>query len=250
MYRTEAADGGFDTAFSQIGDLENSFRLLQSGDYYFVAEELCYFRKHADSSTASHELDMAAHLDWLLLAARYRKYLPHADLSSDEYCLNFIKSWTHNLECEMNREGRLGMHERAGLLHELFGFPDPLSPLNCEKDAVRNTSSEYKMLSALALLQCVLLESELRTFHDRIAQPYAETESAVGPGVDARPGLTAALDGLRRTLLERDKEISELRAKLDVMGNSASWKLTEPLRKAKDHFPRPCIVPPKASNGR
>jgi hypothetical protein len=250
MYRSEVAGGGFDTSFRQIGDLENSLRLLQFGDYYFIADELCYIRKHTGSSTAVNDVELAAHLDWLLLGAKYRDYLSQAGLTPEEYCLSFIKSWTRNLECELNRTQRLGEKERANVLHEFSGYADPLSPLLCEKNGARHMSSEYKMLGALALLQCSLLEHELRMVHEEVARPHTQTKLGVSPMVEVRSGLTAALTGLKQTLIERDKEIASLRAMLNTMGNSASWKLTEPLRKAKDHFRLPRLCLHRVRNGR
>src|SRR5262245_12848096 len=49
MFRAEFIDGGFDTSFNQIGDLEYNYRLLERGDYYYIADELCHFRKHSSS---------------------------------------------------------------------------------------------------------------------------------------------------------------------------------------------------------
>jgi hypothetical protein len=239
MYRAELADGGFDTAFQQIGDLEYSFRLLQSGDYYFIADELCDFRKHASSSTAMNDVQLGAHLEWLLLAAKYRDYLPRAGMTPEQYCLNFIKSWTRDLECDLNRTKRLGVEERVNVLHELFGYPDLLSQIRCNKNAARDTAAEYKILAALALLQSSLLEQELRTIHQEIARPYIGTEPDANPMVEVRSGLATALGGLKETLRERDKEIVALRSRLDELGNSVSWKVTEPLRKLRGQWRKP-----------
>jgi glycosyltransferase involved in cell wall biosynthesis/lysophospholipase L1-like esterase len=237
MYRSAASEKEFDTSFQQIGDLENSFHLLQSGDYFFVADELCSFRKHTASATVKNDMELAAHLDWLVLAARYSEFLSRSGSNEFEYCLNFMKSWTRDIECELNRTRRLGTQERGGVLRELSGYPDPLTPFICERNSARDLPSEYKMLGALALLHCTMLEHELRLVHDQIAQPLAETEPNVNAMVQVRPGLTAALDGLKQTLRERDKEIVALRASLNAIGNSISWKLTEPLRKVKHLIP-------------
>jgi len=235
MYRVDSARDGFDLTFRQIGDLEHSFRLLQSGDYYFINDALCYFRKHAGSSTASHDIQMETHLEWLLLASKYHEYLPLAGLTPEEFCLNFIKSWTRDLECELNRNGRLSVQGRIAVLHELSGHEDLLSCLVSGNNS-RDQISEYKFLSALALLQSTLLENELRTIHREIARPYEETDTTATPLVEVRPGMTAALAGLKATLRERDKEVALLRSQLNQMGASASWKMTAPLRAIKKHL--------------
>ena len=232
MYRADSVCGGFDLAFRQTGDLEHSFRLLQSGDYYFINDALCLFRKHTGSSSASHHTQMETHLEWLLLASKYHDYLTLAGLTVDEFCLNFIKSWTRDLECELNGNGRLSAHERIAVLHELSGHRDLLSCLTPDNNS-SDQASKYKVLSALALLQSTLLENELRTIHREIAHPYDETETETTPLVEVRPGLAAAIAGLKQTLCERDKEIASLRSKLNQMGGSASWKITAPLRALK-----------------
>jgi glycosyltransferase involved in cell wall biosynthesis len=233
MFRAEFLDGGFDTSFNQIGDLEYNYRLLERGDYYFIADELCLFRKHSNSWTKSNNAELRTYLDWLLLGAKYRKYLSQAGITSEEFCLNFMKDWTRNLECELNQVKRLSWQERGMVLRQLIGNVDPLSLFNPDRHAKRDLTSEYRLLGALALLQSSLLENEIRVIHTETARPYYDTDLPHNPVFGIRPGLAAALEGMKETLRERDKEIQSLRRALDEMGNSRSWKMTEPLRRLK-----------------
>ncbi|PWT95582.1 MAG: hypothetical protein C5B53_11175 [Candidatus Melainabacteria bacterium] len=233
MFRRDHIGSAFDTSFNQIGDMEYNYRLLEKGDFYFIADELCLFRKHASSWTKSNNAELRTYLDWILLAAKYQKYLRQAGLSSETYCLKFMKDWTRNLECELNQSKRVHAQERSAVLRELIGNIDPLSLFNPEKDGKRDLASEYKLLGALALLQSALLENEIRLIHSETARPYEEGELEDNPVYQIRPGLAAALYGMKQTLRERDKEIQALKKALDEMGNSASWKVTEPLRRLK-----------------
>jgi glycosyltransferase involved in cell wall biosynthesis len=237
MFRAKFVDGSFDTTYRQIGDIEYNYRLLEHGDYYFINEELCNFRKHSDSWTTANSRELSTYLEWLLLASKHRKYLKQANLTPEQYCLNFIKDWTRNLEEKMYQDNRLGKNERETLLRELCGNIDPLEPFSYEKHAQRDLLSEYKILAALGLLQGALLENELRLANEAAAEPYTEITAANSVLSEKRPGMVAALHGLKETLQERDKEIELLRLALTEMGNSLSWKVTQPLRRIKNRLP-------------
>ncbi len=230
MFRRQFAEQGFDSSFHQLGDLEYNCRLLQRGNYYYVADDLCHFRKHSGSWTTSNNAQLATHLDWLLLGAKFRDYLASSGLTPEQYCLNFIKNWVRNLECELNASERLGFDQRLAVLKELCGNVEPLAMFNYGK---RNIADEFKVLGALGLLRSSLLEHELRLVHREIARPYDEPMSLDDAMVEVRPGLVAALTGLKQTLVERDKEIASLRQALSDVGGSVSWKVTAPLRKLK-----------------
>jgi GT2 family glycosyltransferase len=234
MFRREFTESGFDESFHQIGDLDFTYQSLQHGDFYYIAEPLCRFRKHSGSWTTSNMAKLATYLDWVLLAAKYNEYLPAAGLTPEQYCLIFIKSWVRDLECELNAKGRLGYPEREAVLRELCGKVEPLSLFRTE---ARDDRLEMRALSAMGLLQSSLLEHELRLVHDEIARPYTETKPQSQAMIEVRPDLALALESIKQTLRERDKEIEALRSALKEMGESVSWKVTEPLRKLKSRGP-------------
>lgn len=231
MFRREHADHGYDTSFRQVGDLEYSYRLLQNGDYYFLADDLCSFRLHAESWSTARKLDITAYLDWFLLASKYRRYLS-ADLKIEEHCLNIIFKLTQNLEHELNEAKRLGLDKRGSVLLELCDLSDPLSFYECEKGAPRDFPTEFKGLGAIAFLHSALIENELRLAHAAVASPDI-TASSSQALANRRPELAVAIDALKQTLMEKDKEIQALRQTLTEMGSSMSWRVTAPLRKFK-----------------
>jgi glycosyltransferase involved in cell wall biosynthesis len=233
MFRSEFLSGGFDESFRQIGDLEYNYRLLQNGDYRFIADELCYFRKHGGSWTTTNSRELSTYLEWLLLASKYTRFLVKAGYSAEEYCLKFLKDWMRNLEETMHQTNKISEKERGSILRELCGHIDPLSLFSCQKNAERKHLEEFRAMSAIALLQGSLLEHELRLVGAEAARPYTDERLDNDDLSELRPGIAAALYGLKQTLLERDKEIAALRSALNEMGDSVSWKLTEPLRKLK-----------------
>ncbi|MBY0550353.1 MAG: glycosyltransferase [Candidatus Obscuribacterales bacterium] len=82
MFRQRDAGFGFDSAFYHYGDIEYWFRLLERGNYYFVDEVLCSFRRHPESQTDKNHKELLFALDILRLSLSYRRYL--ADIEPEE----------------------------------------------------------------------------------------------------------------------------------------------------------------------
>jgi glycosyltransferase involved in cell wall biosynthesis len=269
MFRKEHAEGGYDTNFKQIGDIELSYRLLQHGDYYFIADELCYFRSHEESWSTNRMLDLIAYLDWFLLGSKYSKYLTEAGLTSDQYCLRVMRLIASNLEDRLHHANRLSYEEQCLVLREFLAGKDPLSYFVGGNGKSRNPEEELRALGAIALLQSAILENEIRLAHDEMARPYnlePEVESellsrnrpdtaegiagmkralnrkdrrmealkfAVRKGHIKADSLKQTIKGLKDEITEKDREIESLRSSLSAMGNSLSWKVTQPLRRLK-----------------
>jgi uncharacterized coiled-coil protein SlyX len=236
MFRKEHADGGYDTSFRQIGDLEYSYRLLQHGDYYFIADDLCYFRRHAQSWSQARSFDLTAYLDWFLLAAKYKQFLPHTGLTDEEYSLALLHAVTRNLAFELHSIKKSTGVERLAVLKEFLSL-NPLSFFNCEKGSPRNLSQEWSGIGTLAFLQCVFLENELRLAQKAKDQSALEIERINQSLLESQATMQRNIDSLNGTLTDKDMEIKELRDSLSEMGSSMSWKVTAPLRRLKRHLP-------------
>jgi glycosyltransferase involved in cell wall biosynthesis len=74
MFRRADAGEGFDTRFHHYGDIEYWFRIVESGDYLYLDDVLCSFRRHPESSTTSNLAGLFFVLDILLLGKKYRRY--------------------------------------------------------------------------------------------------------------------------------------------------------------------------------
>jgi hypothetical protein len=269
MFRKKDFDGGYDTNFKQIGDLEFSYRLLHHGDYYFIADELCFFRSHQESWSTGRVLDLTSYLDWFLLGSKYSKHLAEAGFTSDEYCLKVIRLIASNLEDRLHKAERLGSEGQRAVLRELFVGSDPLSYFKTQKGKARDLDEELRALGAIAFLQSAILENEIRTAHDEMSREYhLDPELKTDILTLTRPDMAAGIVGFKRALKRKDRrmealkfavrkgnlnmeslkqtikgledsmseknqEIESLRHSLDNMGNSLSWKVTQPLRKIK-----------------
>jgi len=94
----------------------------------------------------------------------------------------------------------LSVPGRISVLHELSGHEDLLSRLVSSNNS-HDQISEYKFLSALALLQSTILENELRTIHREIARPDEETDTTETPLVEIRPGIKKHLNNFENNSL-------------------------------------------------
>jgi glycosyltransferase involved in cell wall biosynthesis len=232
MFRRAQASGGYDTSFKQIGDLEYGYRLLQHGDYFFIAEELCFFRRHAESWSQARSLELSAQLDWFLLASKYKKYLPLTAMTNEQYCLKLLQSLTENFEYELDQAKRLEAEQIDGVLAELLGA-DFSTYFVCEQGKTRNISRELEGVGIIAFVHCALLERTLRSKKHEHRHALSDVNSRAQSMNDA---MQNDIEALQRALVAKDEELDELRRALTEMGNSVSWKVTAPLRKLKENL--------------
>jgi glycosyltransferase involved in cell wall biosynthesis len=75
MFRKSAMGGGFDIEFYHYGDIEYWFRILEHGDYLFLSDILCSFRRHPESSTTRNLHGMYFALDVFRLIKKYEHVL-------------------------------------------------------------------------------------------------------------------------------------------------------------------------------
>jgi glycosyltransferase involved in cell wall biosynthesis len=219
MFRRTQMGTGFDTKFLQIGDLEYSYRLLEHGDFYYIDEPLCLFRKHEESITQKNSRSLLALLDWFLLASKHRRYLDELGESEDTYC----ERLTRRLLLGMANEVDFGNEDWRSILDSMFtaftGSTNMLSFFEGEHGAERNAKLEYKAMAVSAILGAAELTHE-RT----LAQNQLDYQR------DVIANLRKEIEDSRSTL---QAEVSELRQAYSKMGNSLSWKVTAPLRRLR-----------------
>jgi len=232
MFRRSQASFGYDTSFKQIGDLEYSYRLLQKGDYFFIADVLCYFRRHAESWSQARSLELSAHLDWFLLASKYKKFLPLTGMTNEQYCLKLLKELTENFEYELDQSKRLEGDKIDGVLKELLGG-DFSTYFSCEPGGTRSIGKELEGVGIIAFVHCALLERQLRLKKHSHRHELTDVNNRAQSMNDA---MQNDIETLQRALVAKDDELEELRSALTEMGNSVSWKVTAPLRKLKENL--------------
>jgi glycosyltransferase involved in cell wall biosynthesis len=215
MFRRQHAKDGFDCRFLQVGDLDFSYRILEHGDYYHIADELCSFRMHQQSNSHRVSRSLDALLDWFVLGAKHKNHLPAAGLTENEYAQLLTKRLSGILFNSMygsQKESRESVVESFLRSHQSalssFGGPDG--------HALRVSLNEFK---ALAVLSMIVVASTLEARN--LAQNQVEGNAKEIEQVRAQ------IKSVKESL---GREAEELRSALSAMGDSLSWKITEPLR--------------------
>lgn len=143
MFKREYAGTGFDTNFYHYGDIEYWFRILEQGDYYFIEDTLCSFRRHSESQTNKNHKELYYALDILRLSLKYRWLLK--DIESEAL---FRRRISEAVALQMQ-------HISDSLGHEVC--------LDYEQDFCENKSNEagFRLFSSYALSGLTGLIAEL-----------------------------------------------------------------------------------------
>ena len=213
MFRKEHVGAGFDARFKQVGDLDLSYRILQHGDFFYLADALCYFRKHDDSNTHITSSSLAARLDWFVLAAKYRGYLTDAGIDEDEY----VRLLTHCIADIAYQQIFAENKHPSSIVGSFLGQQKPvLDRFGGAGESPRDGLSEYEALSVFAMVELAKLQEELR-----LAQYQFEVNES---------GISTLRKAIADARSSMGTEAAELRARITEMGNSLSWRATAPLR--------------------
>ena len=101
MFRKIAGSDGFDERYHHLGDLEYWLRILRNGHCYFLEQELCSFRRHEKSCTATNIRGMFFATDMLRLAADFESEVEKMGYSKEQFidrCIVDIGKHITNLE--------------------------------------------------------------------------------------------------------------------------------------------------------
>ncbi len=79
MFRRKSAEKGFSEKYKQLSDLDMWLQLLEKGDFGFIPEPLCMFRRHSAQGTNLNIKSLAFADDEFLLLAEYL-YKPYVTL--------------------------------------------------------------------------------------------------------------------------------------------------------------------------
>lgn len=105
MFRSQAAGRGFDPAYYHYGDIEYWFRILESGDYFYINEVLCEFRRHALSATSKNLSGLLFALDLFRLGRSYRDTLSAIGESEEHFHCRAVETIALNVDHLVRTEG-------------------------------------------------------------------------------------------------------------------------------------------------
>lgn len=84
MFPKKFAGTGFQTAYYHLGDLEYWIRILLNGQFVFVNEPLCKFRRHPASTTNKNLTGLLFAIDMLRLVDACEDLLPRWDRNAED----------------------------------------------------------------------------------------------------------------------------------------------------------------------
>jgi glycosyltransferase involved in cell wall biosynthesis len=236
MFRREYVGFGFDSSFCHLGDLEYWFRILLNGRYLYLDEELCSYRMHKKSTTATNQKYLLYASDLLRLGRKYKRFLWEAGGTQAQFNDQVIVG----VAAELNARGDQFRSNLLNMDPEYF----------CEFDEYVGKGSCHSVPVGLLelALQALLRVPEARQPQslDRRAVIY-QLESTLENYLSSPSWkITRFLRELNKTLLVEDDDESldtevdsqieyerYLRMQVLKVKRSRSWKITAPLRMAK-----------------
>ncbi len=232
MFRKEQAGTGFDARFAQLGDIDYWYRILEHGDYYYLSEPLCLFRKHASQHTAKIRKTLKSVLDWPLLASKH-SYLITANGETEEQCVERITLQLINaITDEVYSPNESGSTKYSQLIAN-----DLLSCFEKDQSKDRNFSNEYEGFAISVLREAAKVQSDRRALEKAnqiLSKRLGELKASL---INNEAVITKKMRESEKKAAEREaelrEEIAELRDALSQVGNSFSWKVTAPFRSAK-----------------
>ncbi len=90
-FRRQERVSAFNAAYYHSADTEFALRLLESGDFYYIAEPLLRYRIHKDTTTIMSFLDMSFAPDHVRLVDRFASYLLEEGVDKDVIWANSIR---------------------------------------------------------------------------------------------------------------------------------------------------------------
>jgi hypothetical protein len=251
LFRREVFQDGFSPEFSQLMDLEFFLRLLQKGDAIYIAERLGKFRLHAESQSSLTNGCPRACTEWAYLAAKHFDGLGSAGYPFSEFCDLFVTAFAERASIDPALSKRFS--EFGGTINAESAERDLATALmaSATTGAARNLTHLAAVQKQVQELESRLRDSEpqkkalakaleMQPSLDQLEELHSKkTELQIQLQVEAnsRAKLEDELISMQTRLAELESELKarkqtehELAETLEVLGNSASWKLTEPLR--------------------
>jgi glycosyltransferase involved in cell wall biosynthesis len=105
MFRASDLGKKFDSKFYHYGDIDYWFRILEKGYLLYLAEPLCSFRRHEESSTSSNLKGLYFASDIHRLGTKYQKYLAELGETPEHFGKRAAEVIALNLDHLVRNEG-------------------------------------------------------------------------------------------------------------------------------------------------
>jgi glycosyltransferase involved in cell wall biosynthesis len=160
MFPRANIGSGFDCSYYHLGDLEFWFRLLEKGDYLYIHEPLCSFRRHEASTTDKNIKGLLFALDLIELANQYADRVAGSGLTK------------HDLKLAT-------AYDAATFIHKLFlegevSLDELLA--NKQPEQMERQLDQFKELAFYALLSGAASRATLQDHADELERQCKQVQ--------------------------------------------------------------------------
>jgi glycosyltransferase involved in cell wall biosynthesis len=222
LFRTADAAGGLNAAYNHSSDSELALRLLEHGDFYYIAEPLIRYRIHKDTTTISTMEDMSFAPDHVRLVDRFGSHL--IDEGTGESDL-----WHFAIKGLINKMANAMMIR--GISYDDFPTPAHWS------DFKDGANEDYQLSRRLACHLIKYATEKNLWFEDREGLVRDELSRTTAISAHNKQ-LNDRIQDLEKELQFTNAELRRLTQRADVLNSklmtlksSDSWRVTAPLRK-------------------
>lgn len=254
MLRRELHDGGFNSAYHHLGDLEYWLRLSQNGTCYFLDQALCTFRIHDQSQSSFNKRNLLYMLDFLRLARQFADTLNAYGYTYEAYFNTCLRVFSETLEFTINtgaiQLSELGFAEeqlekvystearQKRLLEDLILFREIAARSLCalaQERGKKEESKKAKRLEQLTSRREARLRKMLESGSWKSTKWLRDLKHKMGSLSTSR-----STDGLGLHQTELDDQrlyLMYLRRKISGISRSKSWKVTSAFRQVARVIP-------------
>jgi glycosyltransferase involved in cell wall biosynthesis len=225
FFRRQAGVSSFNAAYYHSADTEFGLRLLEGGDYYYIAEPLLRYRVHKETTTITTLEDMSFAPDHVRLVDRFGSYLLAEGVDKDVL-------WTSAIKGLVNKMANAVLVR--GIKYDDFPTPAHWG----EKNLLDNFENDEPQ--AFRRLACRLIKyvTNRHFAFEELEQNLGDAERAHQAVLAHNTQLVGRIAELEAEKQRYSDELAEIKraretlnAHINALKNSSSWRLTAPLRK-------------------
>jgi glycosyltransferase involved in cell wall biosynthesis len=229
FFRRQERVNSFNTSYYHSADTEFALRLLEAGDFYYIAEPLLRYRVHKETTTVTTLEDMSFAQDHVRIVDRFAPYLAEVGLGKDVVWANSIKGLNNKMSNAMSVRG----------IKYDTDFPIPKNWGKSEENGRLVANDEPEVFRRLA---CYLIKyvTEKHFAYEELEHRILDTQREKEAIKKHNQQLIERISQLEKEVSDSQCEMTrardseqELKKQIEHMKNSTSWKLTKTLRKLR-----------------
>ncbi|MDR3617312.1 MAG: glycosyltransferase [Candidatus Obscuribacterales bacterium] len=225
FFRRQERVNSFNAAYYHSADTDFGLRLLEGGDYYYIAEPLLRYRVHKETTTITTLEDMSFAPDHVRLVDRFGSYLLAEGVDKDEIWESAIKGLVNKMANAMLVRG---------IKYDDFPTPAHWGEKNVLDDFENDEPQTFRRL-ACHLIKYV---TERHFDFEKLEQSLGDSERAQQAVLAHNKQLIGRIADLEVEKQKYSDELAEIQrakealsAHIQALKSSSSWRLTAPLRK-------------------